>query len=65
MATVLLDLALDDLPLDLPAVAARQIQQVTPQQVQAAFKKWLRPGAFVQVTSGPVPESAEKRRAGQ
>jgi zinc protease len=64
-ATLLLDLALDDLPLDLPAVAARQIQQVTPRQVQAAFKKWLRPGAFVQVTSGPVLETAEKRGAGQ
>ena len=37
MATLLLDLALDDLPLDLPAVAAQQIQQITPRQVQAAF----------------------------
>jgi zinc protease len=62
VVTTLLELAHDDLPLDLPAQAARKVQKITPQQVQAAFRRWIRPGGFVQVTSGPKPSTAGKRQ---
>jgi len=46
----------DELPLDEPAVAARMYLKLTPQQVQAAFAKWIRPHDLVQVTEGPNPK---------
>jgi zinc protease len=58
----MLELALDDLPLDLPAQAALKIQQITPQQVQTAFRRWIRPEGFVQVTSGPKSSAAGKKQ---
>ena len=42
-----------DLPLDEPALAARQYYDMTAKQVQSAYKKWLRPGDMVQITQGP------------
>jgi zinc protease len=39
--------------LDEPAVEADKYLRVTPQEVQAAFAKWIRPHDFVQVTEGP------------
>ena len=43
------------LPLDEPVRAARRYLQLTPTQVRAAFAKWIRPDAFVQVVEGPPP----------
>jgi zinc protease len=47
--------ATNDLPLDEPIVAARRYLNITPQDVQAAFSKWLRVSDMVQVTQGPLP----------
>ncbi len=44
-----------DLPLDEPTLAARRYLDLTAPQVQAAFQKWIRPDAFVQVSLGPGP----------
>jgi zinc protease len=49
----LLSLSMLKLPLDEPARAARMYHDMTAAQVQAAYKKWLRPGDMVQVTQGP------------
>jgi len=43
------------LPLDEPTIAARRYIQLTPQDVQAVFKKWIRPADFVRVSQGPTP----------
>jgi zinc protease len=45
-----------DLPWNEPTVAAKHYIALTPDQVQAAFAKWLRPDALVQVTQGPAPQ---------
>jgi zinc protease len=45
--------ATNELPLTEPFEAAREYLRLTPQQVQAAFAKWIRPTDFVQVTEGP------------
>jgi zinc protease len=43
------------LPLDEPIIAARRYIALTPQDVQNAFKKWIRPDDFVRVSQGPTP----------
>jgi zinc protease len=43
-----------DLPLDEPLIAARRYIELQPLEVQAAFKKWLRPDDLVRVTQGPA-----------
>jgi zinc protease len=48
--------ATHDLPLDEPVVAARRFLKITPQDIRAAFSKWLRVGDMVQVTQGPFPK---------
>jgi zinc protease len=45
--------ATHDLPLDEPTRAAHRYLQLTAEQVQAAFAKWVRPSDLVQVTQGP------------
>ena len=45
-----------DLPLDEPSVAARHFIDLTPNQVQAAFQKWMRPSDLVRTSQGPVPQ---------
>jgi zinc protease len=45
-----------DLPLDEPVRAGKIYAQMDAKTVQAAFKKWLRTGDFVQVTQGPAPQ---------
>jgi zinc protease len=45
-----------DLPLDEPTVAARRYITMTPEQVRAAYLKWIRPADLVQVTEGPIPK---------
>ena len=49
----LLSLSSLHLPLDEPARAARKYRDLTAKEVQAAYKKWLRPGDLMQVTEGP------------
>jgi zinc protease len=44
------------LPLDEPIRAAQRYVALTPEQVQAAFAKWIRPDDLVQVTEGPTPQ---------
>ena len=45
-----------NLPLDEPAEAAQRYIALTPAEVQAAFKKWMRPADLVRASQGPVPE---------
>ena len=44
------------LPLDEPIQAARHYVALTPEDVRAAFAKWIRPDDLVQVTEGPAPQ---------
>jgi len=55
IAEQLLHLVLTGLPLDEPSRAARRYRAASALQVRRAFSRWLRPGAFVQVTRGPGP----------
>jgi zinc protease len=43
------------LPLDEPTIAARRYLAIGAPEVQAAFKKWLRPEDLVRVSEGPAP----------
>ena len=52
----LLDLSVRDLPMNEPMQAARQYIEMTAEQVQAAFRKLLRPDDFVQIVRGPQPK---------
>jgi zinc protease len=45
-----------DLPLDEPTRSAQRYLRLTPEQVRAAFAKWLRPADLVQVVEGPSPQ---------
>jgi zinc protease len=56
IAGQLLELSMMGLPLDEPTQAARHYVDLTAEQIQAAFKKWIRPEDFVQVVRGPRPE---------
>lgn len=44
-----------ELPLDEPALAAQRYLALDAGAVQAAFAKWVRPDALVQVSQGPLP----------
>lgn len=44
-----------DLPLDEPTLAARRYIGLSGDEVQAAFKKWMRPDAMVRIVRGPPP----------
>jgi zinc protease len=48
--------SLTGLPLDEPIRAARRYVALTPEDVRAAFAKWIRPDDLVQVTEGPAPQ---------
>jgi zinc protease len=52
----LLLLALMGLPLDEPVRAAKRYQEVTAEQVQQAFYRWLRPEDLAQVVRGSHPQ---------
>ena len=43
------------LPLDEPTIAARRYIGLGPAQIEAAFRKWMRPGDLVRVSEGPQP----------
>jgi zinc protease len=45
-----------NLPLDEPTNAARRYIGLGAADVQAAFKKWLRPDDLVRVSEGPTPK---------
>ena len=55
IAAEFLRLSMTGLPLDEPARAAQRYRRITTHQVRKAFKRWIRPDAFVQVTRGPNP----------
>ncbi len=54
IADGLLYRSIHNLPLDEPIQAARRYLKLTPEDVKAAFAKWLRPGDLVQITEGPT-----------
>ncbi len=56
MASLLLNLSLEDLPLDEPVQAAKNYREVTTEQVKRVFARWIRPDDFVQVSLGPKPK---------
>jgi zinc protease len=56
IANGLLNRSVLGLPLDQPTITAKHYLQITPAEIQAAFKKWVRPDDFVQVTQGPTPQ---------
>jgi zinc protease len=56
ITSTLLSLAVDDLPLDEPRLAAERYRHLTAEQVKDAFAKWIRPEDFVQITLGPAPQ---------
>jgi zinc protease len=43
------------LPLDEPTIAARRYIELGPTQIEAAFRKWMRPSDLVRVSEGPDP----------
>ena len=45
-----------NLPLDEPTHAAERYIALTPADVEAAFRKWIRPGDFVRASQGPAPQ---------
>jgi zinc protease len=45
-----------NLPLDEPTLAAHRYVDLTADQVQAAFKKWMRPDDLVRASQGPAPQ---------
>ncbi len=45
-----------DLPLDEPTLAAQRYIALGPADIQAAFKKWIRPEDLVRVSQGPTPQ---------
>ena len=56
IARALADRVQFDLPLNEPDIAARQYIDLTPAQVQAAFRKWMRPDDLVRTSQGPAPQ---------
>ena len=44
------------LPLDEPTIAAHRYIDLGPEDVQAAFRKWIRPDDLVRVSEGPTPQ---------
>ncbi len=55
VASLLLDYATNDLPLDQDLIDARRELDATAAQVQAALRTWLRPTGFVRVVTGQGP----------
>jgi zinc protease len=56
IAANLLSLAEQGKPLNSDAIAARKYYKLTAPQIQAAFKKYVRPDAFVTAVKGPAPK---------
>ena len=45
-----------DLALDEPTQAAQRYIALGPAEIQAAFKKWVRPDDLVRISQGPPPQ---------
>jgi zinc protease len=45
-----------NLPLDEPTHAAERYIALTPADVEAAFRKWIRPADLVRASQGPAPQ---------
>jgi zinc protease len=45
-----------NLPLDEPSLAAGHYAKLSAQDVQNAFRKWMRPDDLVRISQGPVPQ---------
>ncbi len=56
IARELLGWSWQGLPLDEPMVAAQHYLDMSSQQVQDAFRKYIKPDHFVQVLQGPAPK---------
>ncbi len=56
IAARLLSRSIQGLPLDEPVMAAKHYRKATAAQIRDAYKKWIRPEDFVQVTEGPNPD---------
>jgi zinc protease len=56
IADQMLQYSILGLPLDEPLRAAKHYQDITAEQIQSAFAKWIRPEDLVQVTLGPPPQ---------
>ncbi len=54
IALSLLNLSQEGLYLEEPHLAAMKYRSITAKQIMAAFAKWIRPAAFVQITLGPL-----------
>ena len=52
----LLSRSVDGRPLNQPTITAEQYLKLNPKDIEAAFRKWVRPDDFVQVTQGPNPQ---------
>ena len=44
-----------DLPLDEPTIAVKRYAALSAAEVQAAFRKWIRPADLVRISQGPAP----------
>ena len=56
IAGQLVQFSLDDKPLDSDMIAARHYAALTPADIQAAFRRYIRPDAFVTAVEGPAPK---------
>ncbi|GAA4767351.1 pitrilysin family protein [Stakelama sediminis] len=56
IAGQLLKLSLENKPLDSNLIAAQHYRSLTAPQVQAAFRQYIRPDAFVTAVKGPAPK---------
>jgi zinc protease len=45
-----------NLPLDEPTIAAQHYIALTPEQVRAAFRKYIRPDDLIRASQGPAPQ---------
>ena len=53
LATLLLQLAVQGLPLDEPVIAAKKYLQTAARDVRRSFARWISPSDFVQITLEP------------
>jgi zinc protease len=52
----LLSRSIHGLPLDEPTITAKHYLELNASDIEAAFKKWVRPGDLVQISEGPNPQ---------
>jgi zinc protease len=52
----LLSRSINNLPLDEPTITAKRYLELKPDNIKAAFQKWIRPDDLVLVSQGPNPQ---------